>query len=75
MIKMKWCFPTSNHKFLNLTMLIEYKKNLSQRDLMDCKFITIEGEKKSIFGRLIWLLSMFWDSIEIRWNGLEFAQV
>jgi hypothetical protein len=56
-------------------MLIDYKKNLSQRDLMDCKIITIEGEKKSFFGRLIWLLSMFWDSIEIRWNGLEFAQV
>jgi hypothetical protein len=75
MIKMKWRFPTSNHKFLNLTMLIHYKKNLSQHDLMDCKIITIEEEKKSFFGRLIWLLSMFWDSIEIRWNGLEFAQV
>jgi hypothetical protein len=27
-------------------MLIVYRKNLNQNDLMDCKIITIEGEEK-----------------------------
>jgi hypothetical protein len=31
---------------LYLTMLIVCRRNLSQSDLMDCKIITIEGEKK-----------------------------
>jgi hypothetical protein len=46
MIKMKWCFSTSNYKILYLTMLIVCRKNLNQSDLMDCKIITIEGEEK-----------------------------
>jgi hypothetical protein len=45
MIKMKWCFSTSNRKILYLNMLIVYKKNLNQSDLTDCKIITIEGEE------------------------------
>jgi hypothetical protein len=31
---------------LYLTMLIDCRKNLNQRDLTDCKIITIEGGKK-----------------------------
>jgi hypothetical protein len=46
MIKMKWCFSTSNRKILYLTMQIVCRKNLSQSGLTDCKIITIEGEEK-----------------------------
>jgi hypothetical protein len=46
MIKMKWCFSTSNRKILYLTMPIVCRKKLSQSDHMDCKIITIEGEEK-----------------------------
>jgi hypothetical protein len=49
MIKMKWCFFTSNRKILYLTMLIVCRKNLSQSDLTDLGIITIEGEEKSFF--------------------------
>jgi hypothetical protein len=39
-------FSTSNRKILYLTILIVCRKNLNQRDLTDCKIITIEGGKK-----------------------------
>jgi hypothetical protein len=41
---------------------------------MDCKIITIEGGEK-FFGEVAGLLSMFWNSIEIRWIGLQYAKV
>jgi hypothetical protein len=56
-------------------MLIVCKQNLSQSDRTDCKIITIEGEKKALFGGESGLLSMFWNSIEIRWIGLQYAKV
>jgi hypothetical protein len=55
-------------------MPIVCRKNLTQSDHMDCKIITIEGEEK-VFGREPWLFSMFLNSIEIRWIGLQFAKV
>jgi hypothetical protein len=64
MIKMKWCYSTSNYMIFYLTMLIVCNKNLSQSDLTDCKIITIEGEEK-VFGGEPGSLSMFWNSIEI----------
>jgi hypothetical protein len=45
--KWTWYFSTSNCKTLYLTMLLDCRKNLNQSDLMDCKIITIEGEKKT----------------------------
>jgi hypothetical protein len=42
--KNEMMFSTTNHKILYLIMLIVYRKNLSQTDLMDCKIIIIEGE-------------------------------
>jgi hypothetical protein len=42
---------------------------------MDCKIITIEGEEKVFFSREPWLFSMFRNSIEIRWIGLQLAKV
>jgi hypothetical protein len=51
-IKMKLSFFAFNHKILYLTILIVYKKNLTQSDCTDCKIITIEGEGKSFFGGL-----------------------
>jgi hypothetical protein len=58
MIKMKGCFSTFNRKILYLTILIVCRKNLSQSDRMDCKIITIEGEKKVFFGGKPGSLSM-----------------
>jgi hypothetical protein len=49
MIKMRWCFSTSNRKILNLTMLIVCRKNLNQRDCTGYKFIPIEREDKVFF--------------------------
>jgi hypothetical protein len=74
MIKMKWCFSTSNCKILYLTMLVDCRRNLSQSDLMECKIITIE-KKEKVFGGEPGSLSMFWYSKEIRWNGLQYAKV
>jgi hypothetical protein len=71
---MKWSFSTFNHKILNLTFLIVRRKNLSQSDRIDCKIITIEKEEK-VFGGESKLLSMFWNSIEIRWIGLQYAKL
>jgi hypothetical protein len=69
MIKMKWCSSTSNYKILYLIMLTICRKNLTQRDLMDCR------SRKCIIGGEPELLSMFWNSIEIRWIGLFYAKV
>jgi hypothetical protein len=52
MIKMKWCFSTSNHKILYLNMLIPCRKDLSQSDRTNYKIITIEEEKKFLVGSL-----------------------
>jgi hypothetical protein len=56
------------------TMQIVCRKNLNQSDHSDCKIITFEGKGK-VFGGEPELLSMFWNSIEIRWNGLQYARV
>jgi hypothetical protein len=45
MIKMEQCFSTSNQKILYLTILLVYRKNLSQSNLIDCKIIIIEREE------------------------------
>jgi hypothetical protein len=66
---MKWLFSISNHKIICLIMLKVYRINPSQSDCTACKTITIEGERK-VFARLPRLLSMSWNSIEIRWIGL-----
>jgi hypothetical protein len=75
MIKMKWCFSTSNRKILYLIMLIVCRKNLSQSDLTDYKIITIDGKEKVFFGEEPRSLSMFWNSIENRYIGLQYAKV
>jgi hypothetical protein len=62
----------------SLVLMLSFQifvENLNQSDHMDWKIITIEGEEKVFFGREPWLFSMFWNSIEIRWIGLQFAKV
>ena len=62
---MKQFSSTFNCKVLYLIILIVCRKYCSQSDCMDCKTITIEGEEK-VSGRVPKLLSMLWNSIEIR---------
>jgi hypothetical protein len=58
MIKIKWCFSTSNSKILYLNMLIFCRKNLNQSDCIDCKIITNEGEE-FFFGKVPELCQCF----------------
>jgi hypothetical protein len=58
---MKGFFSAFNHKTLYLTIPITCRKNLNQKDLADCKIITIEGEAK-----------LFWWSAQIIVTTLKF---
>jgi hypothetical protein len=68
-MKMKLHFSTSNRKILYIPVVC--RKNSSQRDCTDWRIITIEGEEKVIFVGVAGLLSMFWNSIEIRCIDLQ----
>jgi hypothetical protein len=66
---------TSNCKALYPTIPIVCRKKLAQSDGMDWNIITIEGEEKIYFEGVPRLMSMFWNSIEIRCIGLQCAKV
>jgi hypothetical protein len=68
-------FSTPNCKVLYPTIPIICRKKLAQSDGMNCNIITIEGEEKIYFEGVPRLLSMFWNSIEIRWIGLQCAKI
>jgi hypothetical protein len=59
----------TTHDLYGLTVC---KKNLNQ---IDCKIIIIEGEGKVLSSGERESLSMFWNSIEIRWICLQHAKV
>jgi hypothetical protein len=72
--KWNYFFLLPTVRSCTFTMPIVCRKNLNQSDRIDCKIITIEEEGK-VFGGEPELLSMFWNSIEIRWIGLKYAKV
>jgi hypothetical protein len=71
---MKWFLFAFKRKILYLTIIIICKKNLGQSGHTDCKILTIKWEKQVFVGGVPRLLSMFWNSIKIRWIGLQYAK-